>query len=357
MNDLIVIRNAKVSVKLSHSNMEPTLALVIDGGSQGLFEHTFPIDSAESKGVFDADLATLTRHYDGGTYAFKQGTLVQYKPSSYRGFIQSNDAISHLADSIGMRMTTNGGKYRNGVAGLYDSVRTRNTNGAMFGGEGDPFGFDVKELGLGGEFDASLVAKWSVFSPNIEITMNVKRLVCANGMVADSPFVTRSVPVISNWEENMGVVRAQLEPHMSGIMQQRFREMANTRASVASLARATGILNKRSSSKNLDDADRQRLLGMAGLVDVKKNLGHYYAGRALSDQKVAAALAGHLTAFDLYNVMTEASSHYGRDGETDKEATMLANRIMFDELSTRPTDTGTLKPSSDSDHRRAFFGK
>lgn len=357
MNDLIVIRDAKVSVKLGHEKMEPVLTLVVDGGSQGVFQHTFPKNSPESKGIFDADLATLTRHYDGGTYAFKDGILVQYKPSTYRGFVQSDEAIARLSDVIGMRMTTNGGKYSNGVNGLYDSVRTRRTNGAMFGGEGDPFGFDVKELGLGGEFDASLVAKWSIFSPNIEISMNVKRLVCTNGMVADSPFVTRAVPVISNWEENMDVVRAQLEPHMTGIMQQRFREMATTRASVASLVRATGILNKRASAEGIEAADRQRLIGMAGLVSVEKNLGHYYAGRAFKDQKVASALAGHLTAFDLFNVMTEASSHYGRDGETDKEATMLINRIMFDELSNRTTDTGTLKPSSDSDHRRAFFGK
>ena len=355
MSNVNVIRNAEVQVCLAAKDGHPCLKLVITG-PQGTFEHVFGPNSKQSRELLEADMETITRQYNGGHYVFNEKwELTDYRHSDYAGFIQSEEAIDRLSEIVGVKSTTANGKYQTGVSGLYDSVRTRTTNGTLFGGEAEPFHFDVKELGEGGNFSASLMSKWSVFSQNIELNLNVKRLVCTNGMVANAPFVTRAVPVINNWEDNMRVVHAQLEPHMSSILQDRFRDMAEQRASVSNLQRAYHILKERMGSE-VNDSDRRSLLKMMDIVDPRENLGKIYNERVFTDAKAAHAMTGHLTQFDVFNILTEASSHYGRDTRTDGETTMLLNRIMFDELKSRSVDTGVIKPSMDSDHRRAFFG-
>lgn len=355
----IVVRNAIVEVKLAAHQGNPCLRLVITCPKTGqVFDHTFAANSTESLELMQADMDTIVNKYNGGHFVFDaNGNYADYRKADYSGYMQSDEAVDRLSEIIGMKQTKAGGKYQTGVAGLYDAVRTRNTNGALFGGEADPFAFDVKELGQGGDFTASLMSKWSVFSPNIELSLNVKRLVCTNGMVADAPFVTRAVPVINNWEENMNVVHAQLEPHMSGILQDRFRRMANQPASVATLSKAHKILNSRMMGDSVSDAERRNILTMMDIVNPKEHLGSVYTDRVFNDARAANAMTGHLTQFDVFNVLTEASSHYGRDSKTDGESTILLNSIMFDELKSRTLDTGTIKPSADSDHRRAFFGK
>lgn len=360
MSKPILIQNARVRVNISRFHEKPVLTLEIDGGMQGTFQHTFPTESKEVQEALDMDFRTLERMYDGGHYAFYQGSLVEYRKANYNGFVQSQEAISRLTDALGAGMKKQqGGRYSRGVSGLYDSVRTARSNGVMFGGSADPFEFDVAELGEGGSFDASLVRQWSMFSQNIELSLNVQRLVCTNGMVANSPFITRSVPVINDWETNLDIVRQQLEPHFTGVMQQRFREMAdvNNRASVQAVMKANALLQSRSAAEHMTAEDRMAITRLLNFTDVRAHLGTHYQGRALSDAKVASAIGSHMTSFDLFNVITEANSRYGRDSDTDRSANMLVNNLMFDELKKRPVESGTLKVSDDSDHRRAFFGE
>ena len=61
--------------------------------------------------------------------------------------------------------------------------------------------------------------------------------------------------------------------------------------------------------------------------------------------------------FDVFNILTEASTHYGRNDLSDKAVQMGVNRIMFDQFKSKVVLNPTMPESSESDPSRAFFGK
>lgn len=356
----ISLQNARAKVHLSRFSEEPKLTVTVDGGEHGEFTAEFGPQSKEVREAMDMDDTMLQRIFDGGFYSFANGRLVEWRRAGYSGYVQSQEAIDHLSNALGASIAkSNNGAYSRGVAGLYDSVRTRNTNGVMFGGASDPFRFDVAELDDGGRFKANVVSKWSMYDPRIELSFDVERLVCTNGMVANSPFVTRAVPIVNDWETNLNIAQAQLQPHFTGIMQERLRAMAdvNNRASVKAVQTAHRILEERSAYGAMTKAEQDSLHELLGFTDAKAILGSRYSDRVFADAKVAGTAPSHMTKFDLFNILTEANSSYGRSEGNDMAANRLVNALVFDDLRSRPLDTGTVSLSSDSDHRRAFFGK
>lgn len=350
---LEIIRNAKVSVEFITSNLNVALKIIINEK----YEHQFKPKDRESKSIFSTDKGTLEAMFSGGTYVFYNGVMVDYRMSDSKTFIHSDKAIQELSERVGIKHFSNS-VHSNSVAGLFDQSRSSRNNGVFLGGEYSKFDLDIKELGIGGDFNNSIIYKWSPFSSNITTSLEVKRLVCENGMVANSPFVTYEVPVINDWEQSLKIVSTRLETKISDVLKMRFSQMANphSRSSVSDLQKAFTLLENRYDTTQLENHEQFRLGALIDAINPDKHLSHIYSENVFSDTKLSCMADGHLTQFDLYNVLTEASTHYGRDEDNDIHIQNHLNRIVFDRF--RQGDT--LKPKipdlGNSDHKRAFFG-
>ncbi|WP_137297232.1 hypothetical protein [Psychromonas sp. SP041] len=351
-----ILRNAKVETKiLFDKNGKLTLTIIINNQ----YTHTFPATSRESRMVETSEQRVLDAFFNNGTYIIVDGTMQDYRPSTYRGFVQTDNALDALADIIGVEKFDKS-KYADPVRGLYNQIRGKRNSDVFLGGTWDKFNLDVESLGLGGEFENKLVYRYSPFSKNIQTSFEVKRLVCENGMIANSPFVTFEVPVIDDWENNLQIVSSQLQPKINDILRGRFESMSkdNSRANVATVEKVHEIIQSRFFEVE-DGADKQvfdKLTRFSEVTNITKNLGQFYKESSLYDTKAKVRMDSHLTQFDVYNILTEMGSHVGRAEVTDFEINSTANKIIFDDFNGKKKIKPTIPVSQESDHRRKFFG-
>lgn len=340
-----IIKNAQVDTKLIWVKGEPSLQIVIDNR----YVHDFKAGSRESKYCSNTDIETIRKMFSGGTYFFYQDRLVDYRLSSYNGFTHDHDGISELVDRIGIGSPQN--LREASIGGLFNQHRSNGNNGIFLGGEWDKFDLNISELGIGGEFNNQLIYRWSPFSSNIITSLEIERLVCTNGMVSSSPFVSFEVPLINDWERNLHVISAQLKPRINDLLTMRFKDMADNRSSVNDIARANSMLKERYSV-----TETPELVNMLNITDLKSNLGSYFHEELFTDSAKSKMVGGHLTQFDVFNILTEASSHYGNDIESNFQIQRELNRLVFGGIDQKK-QLNLVKPViSDSDHRRAFFG-
>lgn len=346
------ITNAHVELMPDFDGDKIVLSIVINGQ----WKHKFSSASRESMSMLTTDMDVLTSQFNGGTYIIANDALIDYRLSTYKGFIQSDEALGKLQDIIGAEHHEKKA-YSEPVRGLFNQSRGRRGNGVFLGGEWSAFDLDVKALGIGGEFKNKLIYRYSPFSENVVTSLEVERLVCENGMVADSPFVTFEVPVISDWENNLHVVSAQLEPKINDVLTSRFEQMAKQRASVGTMMAAHEVLTNRAKNEGLRPDDAMRLNSLLEKVDAKYVLGSHYKDAVFSDKKRAARTASNLTQFDVFNILTETTTHIGRDEANDISAQRQLNAIVFDQFKNKVALVPEIPVSQESDHRRFFFGE
>jgi hypothetical protein len=347
-----VIRNANVVLTPSHNNKgELVLSILVNGQ----YEHEFANTSRETQLMLCTDMDVLASHFNGGTYIVADDKIIEYRMSTYKGFIQSDHALAKLQEIIGAEKHEKS-SYSDPVRGMFNQARSSNTDGVFLGGEWDKFDLEVKALGVGGEFENKLVYRYSPFSQNIITSLEVERLVCENGMVANSPFVTFEVPIVSDWENNLHVVSAQLKPKINDVLSSRFEQMITQRASVATVMKAHKLLESRTNSEGVSVSDAIRIDSLLEKTDVEETLGRHYKDNVFSDKKRAKRADSNLTQFDVFNILTEATTHLGRDENTDFAAQRELNSIVFDEFKNKVSLSPSVPKSQQSDHKRMFFG-
>lgn len=341
-----VIKNAKVQMNLIPTEFGVKVTIIVNGEHA----HTFSPKSQVGRVVMEVEPEVLRAKLDGGTYVFSGGKLIDFRFSDYRGFIRDKDDIEILAEKIGYADTN--AKSRRAVGEVFEQFR-HNHNGIFLGGTGEPFYLDVSGLGQGGAFKNRIVYKWSPFDTNIQTTVEVERLVCLNGMVGIAPLVTRGVPLLSDIERNLEIIELNLQPNINSILQERFVDMASKRASVADVLEAHRMLRERSMNNSLTVADRATLEKLADTTSLT-HLANVYDNGLFASQAAKTA-PSDLTQFDLFNVLTEATSHTSGDKEENFKIQRVVNRLVFD--TTKTEISGSAKISDQSDHRRVFFGK
>lgn len=363
---LEVIRNADVEVKLDFLQAAGAfqLTLIIDDR----FVHQFPVEAKESQMCMSTEVSVIQAHFNGGTYVFFDGQMVDYRGSEYRGFIHSETGVSELSDRIGVKryseVKVTGDKFHEGVnersqqsrRSIFNRYRGFGSNGIFLGGEAESFQMEVESLGEGGAFENRLIYRWSPFSDKITTSLEVMRLICSNGMVANAPLVTYAVPLINDWERNLSITATQLKPRFNSLLNDRFKDMRSTRASVRQAMDANSLLLARAEDKNIDPTEASKLNSMAYQVSPELHLHKYYKEDLFGDKKAAESFGSHLTQFDVYNILTEASSHYGEQEESDRTIQRFLNAMVFDSNNKKQSLTIEMPESADSDHRRAFFG-
>jgi hypothetical protein len=350
---LEIIRQARVTTHIITKEKEIILKIVV--GDK--YSHEFPAKSRESKLCLTTDKGTIDALFDKGTYVFYGDKLVDYRRADSFSFIHNDESIKELSERIGIHHYEEK-SYSNAVNGLFNQSRGSKNNGVFLGGEFSTFEMDIPELFEGGAFNNSLIYKWSPFSNTITTSLEVQRLVCTNGMVANAPFVTYEVPVVNDWEQSLKVISTRLETQINNVLGERFKGMANanSRSSVADLNRAHELLSTRFERSHMSMEDAKKLSRLIDLVDPSKHLSDTYDLKVLENSKLCKIADSHLTQFDLFNVLTEASTHYGRDSENDLNIQNQLNKIVFDDFKRGKKLSAKVPELGNSDHRRAFFG-
>lgn len=356
-NNFKVYKNASVKVTTRLLKKDDIrLVLQVENEMPYMFPHT----AYENKLLTKMDDKSLLEKFNGGTYVFLNGELIQYRDSSYTGFVRKVDDMKEIADVIGCSKINSSSK---GVNGLFNSFRQNSLKQGLFlGGEGREFDLEIGELGEGGQFKNKLIHRWNPFSENIIVSLETERLVCTNGMVGMSSFVTNEVPIVNRFSEHLELVSVQLEPHLNDVLKNRFSTMAKTNISLHHMMKTNNLLRDRLTGlpTNGDaerEVERESLKKLIQITDSSKHLTDIYEPDVFKSQQKADTLVGDLTQFDVYNILTEASTHTSGTPENNNGFQKEANIIVFDELSDKKNVQKTAPISSDSDHRRAFFGK
>jgi hypothetical protein len=346
---LEIMRQAHVEANYGPvTGKSPIPSLVLTFNNK--YQHTFEPETNEGKLILQFDLLDIAKMFSGGTFVFFEGKLRDYRGPDYRGFIQSDDSIEHLMDTIGVMDY----KVRQSVNGLINRTRARQNNGLFMGGEWDKFDLDIAELGQGGAFSNSLVYQYSVFSPNIVTTLETLRLVCTNGMVSKSALASYEVPVISDWEDNLNTITNRIKPELTELMRQRFISMAQQRASVRDIMLTHKAVEER--LKTVKQADEvSRLEALMSVTNAERNLAMYYDEKVFKGTR-GRFVEGDLTQFDVYNILTEASSHSDGTDDSDLKMQRLANHLMFESINQGVEVMPSIPKTLDSDPSRAFFG-
>lgn len=325
--------------------------------ADGKYMHCFEVGSKETEILITQGADVLQRYLNGGHFFFIGDELATYRPASYRGFIHDDEAIHRLVESLGINRYT----HRSGAKGAYIKSSVITDKQSLMGGALGRFEMDVKSLGAGGNFDIGINGSWSPFSSSINTSLTVERLICLNGMVGQAEWVTRSVPMINDWERSLTLVRRRLEPEVHDILSKRFIDMSKSRASIGDVLKAEALLENREKilgGKGLTQEEQRQLDVLRHVLNVRHHTESVYKERVY-DSKELAGLSAHLTQYDLMNILTETMSHIGHHEDSNERLNKLANRLVFDghngNRNTQRFDS--VKISSDSDHRRAFFAK
>lgn len=332
-----IIRNAKVEAKRSIFG-QVFIDLLIDCGNGEFVSHRFGEKTETFRFMESFDDHEMMKKFNGGHYCVIDGTLVSFRYSDYNGFIHNDESVSILADVLGLDRERNTNTSR-----LVDSP-------IFLGGAGESFGVRVAGLGDGGEFDANLTYSWSPFSDRITCGTEMVRLVCDNGMVSRSRFLTREVRIINDWQRNLGVVSTQMRPIITDFIQNRYSEMVNERASLSDTNSALSVLAKRLTDKSTAE-EIQRINRLQSIVDVSSRSDLHKNVRGTNTSTIIT----DLTRYDVVNILTEAFSHVESSVSNNNQIQGAINK-MVSNRSRIIANGGEVKPYQDGDHSLAFFG-
>lgn len=343
---VIKIENASVKVDYVYTkDGELQVSIVVNDK----YRHLFDQHSNVARSAKEEEKEILESKLNGGTYFFSSQephSLVDFRYSTYTGFIRSDEQIKELGSIVGME----GRASKTPVKEMF--MKLNNTN-AVFFGQSDNFYLDVKGLEQGGEFANKIIYGWSPFSKDIETTLEVQRLVCLNGMMSNSPIASRAAPMINDIERNMKILERNLIPTMSNMLDDRFLKMTKQRAVVSDVLRVNMLLKEKiMSDEKLTPEEMlilenlQKLTSLNHLRDIYTEDVFDFTG---SKSKQAVS---DLMLFDLFNMVTEAQSH--TKGSNHK-INAMASKLLFD---TNKIDiVSNVNVSDESDHRRVFFGQ
>jgi len=319
------------------------------------YQITFDSKSPICQQFYRSGLAGIEKMLNGGTYMFCNGQLVEYRTADYKGFIHGDDSIEKLAGILGANKLDKQGRP---TRGLFDGKRP--SDKMILGSQWDDFELDIASLNEGGEFNIGLVYKWSPFSADIQTSMVATRLVCENGLMSTSPFVTYQVPVINEIEENLAVVCNRIKPMLKDTMNRRFSQMADQRANLDQVIKAEQIFKGIARNDHEPLRNSANFFKMMEYLDSRRHLGAYYNDEVFEGGVGASMVPSHLSQFDLYNIITEATTHSldAVDNQsTHRSLQRQASKLVFDELRKEKHVKPTIPKAVGADHRRAFFGE
>ena len=351
-----MFRNAAVEVNpIVKSDGTVHAHLVVDDK----LEHTFETTSRVSQSLSIArtpdemKLATLQLQdrMNGGQFFFVNDTLVDHRDGHYNGFIHNPASIDQLMEVIGIQ--ENVSRLRR-VGMRLNTTVSPITLSQQWSVEG----FQIDGYLQGGSFSSGINFGWSPFMNYVRGIFEITRLICSNGMVGTSELINSKIPLMNRWEEHLAIANIQMQNMVQSKVATRLGEMAYNRATVNELQLVTKHIRERL-NETKDFSESERLSGLVRVIDPIVHLSQYYNPAVFTDSNVSARLPGHLSDFDLWNIITEMYTHTTQSEESsDGGLQRLANKMLFpnvDITKGRIIDVMPLE-SSFSNPDRAFFG-
>lgn len=328
-----------------------------------ILEHTFNVNSKVSQSLAIArtpdemKLATLQLQdrLNGGHFFFVNDStgadvLVDHRDGHYNGFIHNQASIDMLMEVLG---------FEEGVSSLRRAGLRLNTTVSPLAltKRWSVEGFQIPGYLAGGAFTSGINYGWSPFMNFVKGIFEITRLICTNGMVGTSELINSKIPLMNRWVEHLDIANIQMQNKVQSLVANRLEEMTHTRATVNELQLVTKHACER--LEETHDIHQSKMLSdLVKIVDPIIHLTPYYKYEVFKDSNVCARLNGHLSLFDLWNIVTEMYTHTVQATESsDGGLQRLANRLLFpnvDAAKGRVVDVVPLE-SAFSDPDRAFF--
>lgn len=344
-----LVTDAKVSVEIGRTAMKKEPFVTI--GVNDKYTHDFDPKSRISKALTVATPEAIQNRLNGGSFFFVENELMDFRDSSYRGFVHDNSAIDSLMEVLG---------YSSKLSGFGRKLNTQSKN-FMLGRTWNEHEITVPAYDDGGVFSSRLAFTWNPFHQNVKSFFELIRLICTNGMVGYTSFLNSNIPLVNRWQDHLNIATMQIQNKVENKVAHRLEEMGNERASVADLSLLANHVHERLNASSMGSDEHTRLKNIFQVVHPMFHLFDHYKPTVFENQNLAAQLPGHLTSFDAWNVATEVSSHTNDAGKsTDAGLQKFANELVFSEsnnVQSRSARFESPPVSAFSDPERAFFGE
>lgn len=351
--DYTLRTNADVEViRRLDKKHRPLAAITIDGE----FEHVFPHTSRVSKHLDAMTAEDLQERLTGGSYFLVEGELVDFRDSSYNGFVHTPKTIETFMDVLGYQR-----KDELDLVHIKKTVDSDDVQSPILlrkiWNEGE---INVPGYSKGTDFNSILSFQWNPFMKNVNTMLDIVRLICTNGMVGITSFLNNKVPVMNRWEEHLDIASRQIQNKVNDIVIQRIEQMIHENCSLADLLLLEDhIMNRMMSS--VDSTEYRTLSNMMNAVSPHQQLSSVYTASTLDDKNLAAQLPGHLSLFDTFNLATQLRTHVAETAKSsDFALDKFANGILFDRDRSNYNATARLQQHSKlnafQDPEQAFWG-
>jgi len=336
MHNFEMIHNGHVDMSVAFdAKSRPMAALTVNDK----YHHTFPVTHPLSKALNVYDTTVVADRVDGGNFFIMNGSLVDYRDKNYLGFVHTNDNIQSLIDNVGL--TT----HADGHVSLA-KVWSENP-------------FHISKYNEGGEFKTELTFLWNPFHKIIRSMFKLERLICTNGMVGMTSLFNSRIPLVNRWQEHLNIASTQIQNKLEHVVADRLSTMGDERASVAQCMNVAKHAETRVAIDNSPEMN-MRLRNIQRVADPKPSLEGVYQSHIFKNSDMAAQVPGHLTSFDVYNLITEVRTHTQEsENSTNGALDRSANNIVFsNEIDVSQATQRYTNPvkSAFSDPEQAFFG-
>lgn len=338
-------------IKRLDKKHRPLAAITIDGE----FEHVFPHTSRVSRHLDSMSTEDLQDRLTGGSYFLVEGELVDFRDSSYHGFVHDTKTIDTFMDILGYQRKDELKMVHMQKNQQDDDVHSPIVLRKVWN-EGE---INVPGYAQGTDFNSLLSFQWNPFMKNVNTMLDIVRLICTNGMVGITSFLNTKVPVMNRWEEHLDIASRQIQNKVNDIVIQRIGQMVHENCSLADLLLLEDHITTRMSS-SIDQSEYRTLSSMINAVSPRLQLSHVYRESTFDDKNLAAQLPGHLSLFDAFNIATQVRTHVAETAKSsDFALDKFANGILFDRERANYNATAKFKPHDQKafqNPEQAFWG-
>ena len=321
MNTVNFIKSAEyVAIRQTGRNKGDIILTVND--SEVPLNRRHPIAIASSLTTpADAAASLQGGHFTIVTDDQNKSDLKEYRDSSYKGFIQTQEFLDRF--------------------GTDETLHARGLER-----------FSLNEFGLGGDFDLTTGFTWSAFSQNLQTQVSVMRQVCSNGMIARNRLFEREVPVINLFDHHLDIAARQLIDVSRRLIVERIEKMGREHA----MAKEVDLVRTHIEKRLRQNPGNDRLNKLQGAIEIYGDISEYYTQRAVKEG-IAQALPSPISRFDLWNITTELNSHTEQLVEsTSSSLDRIASGLLFPKKDLEGVIVETSQKSTFGSPEQAFFG-
>ena len=316
--------------------------------NDGQASHTLKPTSRYVQALDSMPLEAIQDRLSGGTIMAAKNEVVDMRPSSYDGYVMSDNTFEKMVDVIGVTMGL-GKEHRRSTRGS-NALNSSFSLGKLW----SKSEIEVPCYKQGGDYTSNLMFRWSPFGKYVNTIFSIVRLICTNGMVGTTSLINANVPIENRWEEHLDIAAIQVQNKLSAMVPARFEQMGETPATIQDLWRLVDHAKDR--KNNCGEEQMKALNTLLAAIDPVRNLGTIYNDEVLKDAQRCAQLPSHLSQFDAYNICTELSTHHAAAaGSSDLALDKMANDLVFSRVGGAQQIISDSVDSALSDPNKAFW--